>query len=256
MRSLKSRGGLSRGTGFKEVQRNTYIYSRPICAMVSDKVQELAGISFCTTKNHLVTNSSRPARVHRDNEDCSKLIQFYRENNPFPQRDGNPMNLVTGVVADDSVNVFDAVGIGQRIISSMAGATVSAHTFKVSSYAVNMKKKIKITNGGESVLVDNALLFQRLTAIALCNNSIDVDIKSIFSYSLCAYPASLASSQTQLLKANKPKLLEDFLPFSSPAFVPIASGTHVVVDGGFLIQNKVFWKKDLTFGDIACSTVS
>ena len=63
-----------------------------------------------------------------------------------------------------------------------------------------------------------------------------------------------------LLKPNSSKQINqnflNFLPFSSRAFVPIASGTHVVVDGGFLIQNKVFWKKDLTFGDIACSTVS
>ena len=35
MRSLKTSGGLTRGTGFKEMQRNTWLFSRSICSAVS-----------------------------------------------------------------------------------------------------------------------------------------------------------------------------------------------------------------------------
>ena len=46
MRSIKSTGGLTRGTGFGVVQRNTYLFSKPACSEVSCKMQELTGVKF------------------------------------------------------------------------------------------------------------------------------------------------------------------------------------------------------------------
>ena len=40
MRSLKTSGGLTRGTGFKEIQRNTWLFSRSICSAVNLAMQK------------------------------------------------------------------------------------------------------------------------------------------------------------------------------------------------------------------------
>ena len=232
------------------------MYSRPACAAVSLKVQELSGKTFSTTKANLQHSACKNSRMKRDADDCSKLLDFYQQFNPFCQRDGNTINLTTGIVADDSVNVFNAVGVGMKVINSMQDKTVYNYTFKSSSKAVNMQMKIKISSKNENVIVDNVLLFQRLTAIMLSNSSVDVNMNEIFSHSLCAYPGSLALSTSQLLPANKPDLLKDLLPISITAFTPFPHGSVCVVDGGFLIQSKVHWKRNSTFGNIVRNTVA
>ena len=46
MRSLKTSGGLTRGTGFKEIQRNTWLFSISICSAVNLAMQEFTEIFY------------------------------------------------------------------------------------------------------------------------------------------------------------------------------------------------------------------
>ena len=46
MRSLKTSGGLTRGTGFKEIQRNTWLFSISICSAVNLAMQEFTDIFY------------------------------------------------------------------------------------------------------------------------------------------------------------------------------------------------------------------
>ena len=81
---------------------------------------------------------------------------------------------------------------------------------------VNMAHKLNITSKcGEKVTIDPNLLFQRLTAIAANSKT---DLEHIFSFELCPYPAALAKSPTEMHGADKPKLVEDLLKFSSLHF--------------------------------------
>ena len=80
MQSLKSTAGLTRGTGFKVVQRNAYLFSRPACAKISAAIQELTGKLYSTSEQHKDMSATR---IAHDNEDCDKLISFFEERNPF-----------------------------------------------------------------------------------------------------------------------------------------------------------------------------
>ena len=52
MRSLKSTGELTRGTGFNDSQRNVNIFSRPACAEVSTAMQDFTGAKFVSSDQH------------------------------------------------------------------------------------------------------------------------------------------------------------------------------------------------------------
>ena len=74
MRSLKSAGSLTRGTGFEEVQRNIYILSRPACAEVSTSIKELTGTKYFNDQRKSSSNS----RVERADTDIDKCIIFFK----------------------------------------------------------------------------------------------------------------------------------------------------------------------------------
>ena len=52
MKSLKSRGGLTRGRGVSENQRNIWLLSAPVIAQINDSLLDLCGISYETSEQH------------------------------------------------------------------------------------------------------------------------------------------------------------------------------------------------------------
>ena len=46
MRSLKTSGGLTRGSGMSELQRAIWVMSRPACAQVNMTMQHLTGVHY------------------------------------------------------------------------------------------------------------------------------------------------------------------------------------------------------------------
>ena len=172
MRSLKSTGGLTRGTGFKEVQRNVYLYSRAPCAEISDAIEEFTGKKYSTSNQHREMSASRQSR---DSEDYNNLICFFHDHNPFNTETEGLRNIVSGVVAGEFVNVERACAIGNKILTNMEGKQVSAYVFKSSAQVVNLSEKLKIKGKKETTTVDPTLLFQRLTAITCNNDSLNLE---------------------------------------------------------------------------------
>ena len=132
----------------------------------------------------------------RDNGNCKKLHDFLKKFSPFKETDSpdSVRNIVTGVHGSSKVNVDTAITVGSNILSEMLTKSVANYHFKTSLKAVNLVWKICISDKDESVSVDPNLLFQCLTAILLHgkNNDNQINLSNLFSYSLCAYPASLA----------------------------------------------------------------
>ena len=52
MRSLKSVGGLTRGTGLKERKRLVWLLGMPACAAINVAMQSLTGVSMSTNEQH------------------------------------------------------------------------------------------------------------------------------------------------------------------------------------------------------------
>ena len=128
MLSLKSTGGLTRRTGFEEIQHSIYILSRPASAEVSTSIQELIDTNDISSDQH---KSSSNSRAERDNIDIDKLIYSLKEYNPF-SNEKNLRNIVTGIVANGNVNVKQAGEIGKNVLKLMEDQTVVEFSFKSS----------------------------------------------------------------------------------------------------------------------------
>ena len=97
MRDLKSEGGLTRGRGFNSVQRNLFVFSRPLCAEVTDTIEKLSSCSFVPSTE--MKEGSGNSRMVRENDDCKKLQDFLENFSPFKETDSpnSVRNIVTGV---------------------------------------------------------------------------------------------------------------------------------------------------------------
>ena len=139
MRSLKATGCLTRGTGFKVVQCNTYLFSQPACAEVTTAIQELTCKLYSTSEQH---KEMSVTRISRDNEDCEKLISIFEEHNPFtgPKE---LRNIGSGVNASPDVDVDTVISVGMKIIEQMDSKCVSKFSFESSWKSVNMSQKVK-----------------------------------------------------------------------------------------------------------------
>jgi len=130
MRSLKTSGGLTRGRGMTEQQRLTWLLAMPTCAETNRAMQELTGVLYDSGEQN---KDMTDARMKRDMKDTLDVLRALAEQSPFMQQDLTLYNIMTGVHADNSVNVDTAKDTGDKILSSMTGKSTKEYTFKRSA---------------------------------------------------------------------------------------------------------------------------
>ena len=194
LRSLKTTGGLTRGTGLSDVQRSIWLLSKPVCSKYSLQMEDNIGILHSASEQH---KSIGKTRLKRDIEDTGKIMDRLQNVSPF---DGvqSLMNTVNGVVADKYSNVDDFYSIGTSIINKMSGQKVFDYTFKRKDAAKTMSSKTKIGRNNK-IDIDPALLFQRLLVVA---NASTVSPNDVFSYELCSYPPAIFETPILLRKVK------------------------------------------------------
>ena len=202
----------------------------------------------------LTNDETGKVRIARDSADCNKIKDFFATHNPFmpPNISSSIRNIVSGTLGSLNVNVDDVVSVGEKILADMKDRSVSDYSFKRKSQAVNLSEKIRFSGQNGPADVDPVLLFQRLTAILLSTrqNQTGIDLSGLFSYSLCPYPAALASSSSRMLLPSKSKLMESLIQTCSINDLPDGSYKYVN-DGGHLMHTMVPWQKQKTFEEIA-----
>lgn len=112
MRSFKAPGGLTRGRGLAESQRAQWLPAMPACFVVNHAMQEFTDQAFESSHQHKEMHVSR---CQGDIEDRTKFLDFLTERNPFVE-EPSFRNIETGVVADKSVNVENAIEIGWTLL--------------------------------------------------------------------------------------------------------------------------------------------
>ena len=99
MRSIKSRGGFTRGRGFTETVRLMWILSMHKCGEVFDSISSFTGLAHITSEQHVEMGVSR---IQRDNTDLQKLIAWLSLHDPFCQNDSNLRSLITGLTSTEN----------------------------------------------------------------------------------------------------------------------------------------------------------
>lgn len=137
MRSLKTSGGLTRGSGMSEQQRLVWLLSMPACADTNQAMQSLTNIhSKSGEQNKDMSNS----RKQRDRKDTTILLSSLAQHTRFSS-DPSLRNIMTGVNADSEVNVDSSLKIGKKILLSMSGKSVEEYSFSRKAQAVTMASR-------------------------------------------------------------------------------------------------------------------
>lgn len=118
-------------------------------------MQELTNVTFTTSEQHKDLSA---ARQNRNSKDVKKLIDFHKDKKPFEQ-ESSLRNIVTGIVADEKVNVTQAKEIGE-ILNGMIGKVVYNYSLRKKDTVTTMKSKSNVKIDGEDVHIDPRLLFQ------------------------------------------------------------------------------------------------
>jgi hypothetical protein len=112
MKAVKARGGLTHGRGITESVRNTWVCSMTKCAAVRSALFSLTNLDSSSEETAHVDTGK--ARLQRDQTDLSRLLTFYRNNNPFHVGEGQLHSIHTGITAStqDGINCDDAEEVG------------------------------------------------------------------------------------------------------------------------------------------------
>ena len=136
MRSIKTRGGLTRERGMTEQQTTVWLLSTPACSQVNHAMQQVSGVCYDGSEQHKEVSNSR---TNKDYEDAVMVMQYVLPRSPFcPMKE--LINIHTGV-ADRNVNADEGYEIGLKIIESMTGVDIDKFIIKKKDRAVVMKSE-------------------------------------------------------------------------------------------------------------------
>ncbi len=134
MRSLKTCGGLTRGSGMSEEQIALWTMSTPISAQYNAGMQEFTNLSYSTSEQHKELTS---ARMSRDLLDLQKISSKLIGCSPFSP-EPSLRNIVNGVVAHELVNVHEYEEVARAIMHNMIGKPVFTFTFRRKDKAITV----------------------------------------------------------------------------------------------------------------------
>ncbi len=249
MRSLKSTGGLTRGSGMNEEQRALWTMSLPITSEYNNAMQEFNNLSYTTSEQH---KELTEARISRDSSDLSKIKSKLVASTPFSP-DPSLRNIVNGVVATEDVNVHEAESIGRKFIDKMVGQPAFTFSFKRKDKAKTLGDMSAIKIAPEQT-IDPALLFQRFLVVSKTG---ELSLQDVMSYELSPFPPALFEARNIFRKADKPQLAHAIVDHSSKVSKEAVTDSvpntdHYVLDGGSLLH-RLLWKTGDSYGAIAQS---
>ena len=144
-------------------------------------------MSFETCEQH---KALRSTQRKRDYTDAMDVLRFLIERYPFEDCI-HLMNVETGEVADNSVNVHDAKTFDITIKKNILGQSVFGYSYKRKDIVVNMSTKT-VECKCEQISIDKQLLFQRLLANA---GRDQVELEFGLCFELNSQPTSLFNNE-------------------------------------------------------------
>jgi regulator of replication initiation timing len=129
MRSIKTRGGLTRGRGMSEDVRHLWVLSMSDTTLIHQAMTEATGLAIKSSEQHVEMGITRRSRDHRD---CQKFLEWLQQRNPFLYKDNCLHSLSLGMISDerDAVNCDQAEKVGQAIQDKLDGISILASKIK------------------------------------------------------------------------------------------------------------------------------
>ena len=243
MRSIKSRGDLTRGRGFTDSVRLIWVHSAHVCGEVHSAMTVLTGLQHQTSEQHIELGTSR---IKRDNSDLIKVQNWFEKHDPFYQSGPNPKSLFSGVIAsiESGINCDKIEKVGEEIQKFLDGKALQDANVKrkdMLKTLENLKSDVIIEK--ETIHIDPMVLFARLMLIL----QKETNPAPYFSYELSPIPTALVKDGL-MRKANKALLTKALLSKISSRHTNVLA-TDYVLDGGALLH-RICWLPNSSYNDI------
>lgn len=117
MRSMKTQGGLTHGRGMSESVISKFVLTMLTLVDISNEMDNFCDVSYSTSDQHV---DSTECRIARDAADLDKLLEFFKQYNPFPETP-KIMSIYSGIVGNESVCCHEAYKVGMKSVNSIIG---------------------------------------------------------------------------------------------------------------------------------------
>ena len=111
MRSIKSRGGLTRERGFTESTRHQWVHTAHQCADIHEAMTSTTKSTLGNSEQHVELGTSRR---NRDVSDLTTIQTWFTKHNPF-EGVSELRSLSTGICNDGSINCGNTEEVGKEI---------------------------------------------------------------------------------------------------------------------------------------------
>ena len=241
MRSLKTRGGLTYGSGMAESVRLMWVKTMHKCADVHRAMCQLSDVEMQTRTEHVEVGKSRS---ERDSTDVMKIMTWFDSHDPFQQSDCELRSLSSGItsVTGDGINCDLADRVGQAINAKMDDKCIADVVLKKCDQIktlISLQKGVAV--GKKEIFMHSTHLFNRLIVLVERTN----EMALYFSYELTPLPASLFKDNF-MRKPDKASLGKILFKNSQVESLPTSV---FVLDGGSLLH-KVKWPKLISYMDV------
>ena len=240
MRSLKSRGGLTRGRGVTESVRLIWLKTMHRCAEIHNSISSLTKLLHVSSEQHVELGASRK---RRDTFDLQKIISWFNDHNPFLVNEPCLKSLSTGLTANEEINCDDAERVGENIQKLLDNLTIEEAKISKKDHIKTLDTpQTGIVIDAKTVYIDPLILFTRLSAIIQREGW----VTDYFKYEPTAEPTSLFKDGL-MRKPVKSSLRNYILKRADGS--KTSSSVSCVIDGGALLH-KVKWTIGSTFEDV------
>ena len=161
MRSLKSTGGLTPGSGMTEHQRAIWTMSSPVSSSYNCAMQAFWEMRYRTSEQHKEATS---AKIESDRVDRTKLATTLGLYSPFSD-EITLRNIITGMNANDDVNVHNLFPVGMETIAKMEGQLIFSYSHKRNT-KVKMLASAKAVKVEDNRTIEPSFLFQRFMVVS------------------------------------------------------------------------------------------
>ncbi len=129
MRSIKSRGGLTRGRGITESVRLQWIYTMHKCAGIHDAMTTVTDVKTTGSEQHIELGKSR---CKCDFQDLLKIQEWFDQHEPFDVKEVALCSLSSGLTTTegDGFNPDKANEVGLKIQMQIDGLNVAEASSK------------------------------------------------------------------------------------------------------------------------------
>ncbi|CAH3177162.1 unnamed protein product [Porites lobata] len=189
MRYGHAPGGII-GITLKPEALKTWALGLHICSRLEEDISDIVnGDAQSTQDTHKEETKARIASDGKDRQSIRKKLDLCVDPLDTGSHPVNIVNIVTGQIADSSVNVQDALAIGKKSMKEFEGGWPEGFSGPISKKVKTIADCHKFIKVGSKKVFDTTVIYSRVIGVQA--SSREIDIEKVISHELAPVPTSM-----------------------------------------------------------------